>query len=147
MHRLIVDQLFQQRGGAVPVDPLQLQKADIEPGGEQPAQIGIQRRQQLVGPAHLQQRAAQIDQELPPIRDRRELRQQLQPRRFQRPAQRRLGGRPFRRVGGRLHLGIGVGDGIGVRIERRPGCAETPSGRPRPASGRSAPAWPPGCGR
>ena len=48
VHRLVAHQLFQQRRRAVPVDPLQFQEADVEPGREQPAQIGLQRRQQLV---------------------------------------------------------------------------------------------------
>ena len=76
MHRLVVHQPLQQRSGAVPVDPLQLQEADIEPGSEQPAQIRLQCAQHFVVLAVAQQEGAQIDQEFPTIRNAGELRQQ-----------------------------------------------------------------------
>ena len=96
---------------------LQFEQSDIEPGREQPAQIGLQRRQQLVVAARAQQEAAQIDQELPAVRDGGELGQQPHPRRLQRTAQRRLGGGAFGRVIGRLYRGVGGGHRVGIGIE------------------------------
>ena len=79
-----------------------------------PAQVGLQRSEQAVVLADLQQEGAHIHQELAAVRNRCELRQQLQPRRLQRLAQVRGGGGAVGRIGGLLHLGIGVGDGVGI---------------------------------
>jgi hypothetical protein len=45
MDRLVVDDLLEQVGGRAPVDALQLQESRIEPGREQMAEIGIDRRE------------------------------------------------------------------------------------------------------
>ena len=119
MDRFIVDQLFQQRRRTVPVDPLQLQEADVEPGTQQTAQIAVQRREHLVCAAHRQQEAAQVHEELLAVGNRGELRQQPQPRRLQRLAQRCLGAGAFGDVLGRLYFGESVGHGIGIGIEAR----------------------------
>ena len=46
VHRLVDHQLFEQRRRRFPGDPLQLEKADVEPVGEQPLQIVLEPAQQ-----------------------------------------------------------------------------------------------------
>ncbi len=57
----------------MPVDALQLEEADVEPGRQQAAQVGLQGREQVIVVAVIEQERAQIDQEFPPIGDRSEL--------------------------------------------------------------------------
>ncbi|MNR42656.1 hypothetical protein D3C85_1611950 [compost metagenome] len=64
MHGLVADQLFQQRGGRVPGDGLQLEQAHIEPVREQRLQVFVehaQARHALVPAEHVR---AQLDQEV-----------------------------------------------------------------------------------
>ncbi len=99
VHRLVGHQFFEQRRRRLPADPLQLEKADIEPIGEQPLQILLETAQQRVVAAEVNQLGAPIDQELDPFGERVELAQQGNPRRLQRLAQLALGrgalGGPF----------------------------------------------------
>ena len=117
MHRLVAHQFLQQRRRAVPVDAVQLEETDVEPGGEQSAQIGIERGQQLVVLARLQQEAPQVDEEFPAVRDGGELGQQPHAGRLQRAAQRRGGGGAFGRIGCRLYRCVGGRDRVPIGIE------------------------------
>jgi hypothetical protein len=45
VHRLIGDQLLQHRRRRLPIDPPQLEKAAVEPRGEQMLQVGIEQLQ------------------------------------------------------------------------------------------------------
>jgi hypothetical protein len=45
MHRLVLDQLFQQRRRRVPGDALQFEEADVEPGRQARFQLAVERRQ------------------------------------------------------------------------------------------------------
>ena len=117
MHCLVAHQLFQQRCRAVPVDTLQFEEADVEPGSEQATEIGLQGRQQLVIASNLQQEATQVDQELASVRDGGELGQQPQPRRLQCAAKRGLGNRKLGGIARRLHLRVSCRDGIRIGIE------------------------------
>jgi hypothetical protein len=96
VHRLVLDQLFQQRGRGVPGDALQFEEADVEPRREARFQLAVERRQLGVVLQVAQQVGAQVDEELDALRDGVELRQYPDPRRAQRGAQ--LGfGIPLRR--------------------------------------------------
>ncbi len=48
VHGLVLDELFDQRRGRIPADAAQLQKADVEPGGEHVLHLHVQREQALV---------------------------------------------------------------------------------------------------
>ena len=50
MHRLIGDQLFQHRRRGLPVDPPQLEKAAVEPRGEEMLEIGVEQLQLRFAP-------------------------------------------------------------------------------------------------
>jgi hypothetical protein len=45
MHRLIGDQLLQHRRRGLPVDPPQLEKAAVKPGGEEMPEVGVEQPQ------------------------------------------------------------------------------------------------------
>ena len=132
MHRLIADQPLQQRSRAVPVDPLQFEEADIEPVGEQAAQIRLERHEQRLGGHRLEHGGAQIDQELHPVGDGGELGQQPHPRRFECRPQPRLGERALGGIGRFLHAGIGGGHRLGVAVEAGEGARKSI----RPAASR-----------
>jgi hypothetical protein len=107
--------------GACPVDAAQFQKPDIEPVGQQAAQIVLQRNQMRIGGfarfRRIQQESAQIDQELHAVGDGGELRQQPHAGRFEGAAQRGFGGGA---LGGILRGGdafIGGGDRAGIAVE------------------------------
>ena len=70
VHRLVLDQLLDQRGRRVPADAAQVQEGDVEPGGEQVFELGIERQQALVGLEVRQQLGAQVDQEAHALADR-----------------------------------------------------------------------------
>ena len=61
MHRLIADQLLQERRGRAPVELAQLQEADVEPVRQEAAEVGLQalERRRLLLPA--EQFGAQVD--------------------------------------------------------------------------------------
>jgi regulator of protease activity HflC (stomatin/prohibitin superfamily) len=63
VHRLVLDQLLDQRRGRVPADAAQLQEADVEPGGEHVLHLDVQRAQAPVGLQVRLQVGAQVDQE------------------------------------------------------------------------------------
>ena len=97
VHRLVGDQLLEQRRRRPPVDAHQVEEADIEPGAEQRAQVLAQHPRRGVGPAQDQQLGAQVDHELHALRHADELVQQPHGGRFERLAQgarRLLGGAP-----------------------------------------------------
>ena len=71
VHRLVLDQLLDQRGRRVPADAAQVEEGDVEPGGEQVLELGVQRQQALVALQVRQQFGAQVDQEAHAVRDRR----------------------------------------------------------------------------
>jgi hypothetical protein len=87
MHRLVLDQLFQQRRRRVPGDALQFEEADVEPGREARFQLAVERRQAGLLVEVAQQVGAQVDEELDALRDGVELRQDADARRAQRGAQ------------------------------------------------------------
>ena len=83
VHGLVGDQLFQERRRRFPTDPLQFEKADIEPVGEQLAEIVGETPHRHVAVGQRDQLVAAIDKELNPFRQRVELAQQPDPRRRQ----------------------------------------------------------------
>ncbi len=101
MHRLVGNQLFQHRRRRLPVDPPQLEKAAVEPGGEEMLEIGIEQLQlrlvvQMGGDlaSHRDQRAGAASRHV-------HAPQQLLPGRIAGPCER---GRGFRRGGGEITL-------------------------------------------
>ena len=97
VHRLVVDQLLQQRRRGLPVDAHQVEEADIEPGAEQRPQVFAQRPRRGVALAQGQKLGAQVDHELHALRHADELAQQVHGRRLERAdqgARRLLGGAP-----------------------------------------------------
>ena len=73
VHRLVDHQLLEQCGRRFPGDALQLEKADVEPVGEQPLQILLEPAQQRVAPPEVDQLGAAIDEEFDPFGKRVEL--------------------------------------------------------------------------
>src|SRR5665213_2686536 len=92
VHRLVGDELFQQRCRRLPADLLQFEKADVKPVGQKLAQILGEAAQRHVAAGKRDQLAAAVDQELDAFGQRVELSQEPQPRRRQRGAHRLLGG-------------------------------------------------------
>ncbi|MDI9330286.1 MAG: hypothetical protein QM527_03010 [Alphaproteobacteria bacterium] len=87
VHRLVLDDFFQQLGTGIPGDLMQLQKPRVEPRGEQMVQIGIQCAHVGVV-AHLgQQLGAQPHQSARRVRGAIDAPQQLLPRGFHHPKQ------------------------------------------------------------
>ena len=94
MHRFVVDQLFQERGRGVPVDPPELQEARIEPAREQVLQVLLQARERRIVASEAHQVVAQVHQELHAIGQRIELTQQAFARRIQGIPERLFRSRP-----------------------------------------------------
>ncbi len=96
VHRLVLDQLLDQRGRRVPADAAQLEEADVEPGREHVLHLGIQRQQAPVGLQVRQHLGAHVHQEAHAIGSTAEALQQAPARRHRRAAQAHLGQRPRR---------------------------------------------------
>ena len=93
VHRLVGHQLFEQRGRRFPGNPAQFEKADIEPVGEQVAQIVGEAAQRRVAAGRCSiSSARRSTRNLTPSGKRVELAQQGDARRRQRGAQRPFGG-------------------------------------------------------
>ena len=87
MHRLVFDQLLDDRRRGVPGDLPEFEKADVEPVGQQRFEVGLEIRIRRVPRREVEQGGAHVDEELHPVGERVELGQQAQPRRFQRRAE------------------------------------------------------------
>ena len=76
VHRLVGHQFFEQRRRRFPGDAAQFEKADIEPVGEQVAQIVGEPAQRQILSGHPDQLGAPVDEKLHPLGQRVELAQQ-----------------------------------------------------------------------
>ena len=117
VHRLVRDQLFEQGRGRFPADPLQLEKADVEPIGEQTLQIVFEAAQQRIARAEIHQFGAAIDQKLDALGQRIELAHQGDAWRFEGRAQRPLGGVAFDRPRGGRQRRTAAFDRLMVDLE------------------------------
>ena len=90
MHRLVRDDLFEQRRRRIPGQPRTPQKADVEPGRQQMAEVGVQRLQVRILTVERQQIGAHVDQKPRALGQRVEL-GQAHPRADQGAAQGPLG--------------------------------------------------------
>ena len=105
VHRFVLDEFLQKRRRRFPGDAFQIEKADIEPGGEQRMNVGIQRLQAYVFRREQHQLGAQVHQKLHALTELVELAQELDPRGHQDLAQVALGVSPLGFVTGFLaHL-------------------------------------------
>src|SRR6516165_1703358 len=73
VNRLIGHQLLEQCGRRFPGDSLELEKADVEPIGEQPLQILFEARQSRIVLPEIHQFGTAIDKKLYPFGERIEL--------------------------------------------------------------------------
>src|SRR6516162_11314098 len=73
VHGLIGHQLLKQRRRRFPGDSLELEKADVEPVGEQSLQILLEARESGIVLPEINQLGAAVDEELYPIGERVEL--------------------------------------------------------------------------
>src|SRR6185312_481662 len=100
VHRLIDDELLEERSGRVPRDARQLEEADIEPAREQCLQVELEPGQHRIAPRHRHKLGAHVDQEFDAFGERVELRQERDTWRLQRQAQFALNLAPRALTGG-----------------------------------------------
>ena len=117
MHRLVFDQLLDDRRRRVPGDLAELQEAHVEPARQQRFQIRFEVGERLVLGRELEQGGAHVDQELHPVGQRVELGQQPEPRRLQRGAELALAALAPAPVVELVEPHRGGGDGLAVGVE------------------------------
>ncbi len=121
VHRLQAGEPFEQRRGVGPGQPPQLEQAQIDPRGEERAQVFIERREvrDVVALLHeLQDRGAQIDDEAQVARYRGHVGQHVVASGLQRGAQLRQRGPALDRVGGRRRIVEPARDARRIDVQR-----------------------------
>ena len=73
MHGFVCHQLFEQRCRRIPGDSLELEKADVEPVGEQPLQVLFKAGEQGIALLEIDQFGPAVDEKLYPFGERIEL--------------------------------------------------------------------------
>ncbi len=107
VHRLVADDLLEDRGGGLPVNLAQIEEAAVEPGGEQALEVVVHHPEVRVMGDPLHQFDPQGDKRLRPAGDVVEAAEELHPA--------RLGGL-LQRLGGGLAGGGDVGLGGGLQL-------------------------------